>query len=476
MSSDRRNDEGAPMRTLSLAEFHYFVRRRDQHVGTVSTVFGCEEGIPVFARISDYDEIEFHAPKLQTFLSHKHIAWTQGLSREPLEKRMDILRKRVDGFILAAPLRLFNEFEYYEMRDNPRLLSVGFALLRHHHLIPRLAEEVLRADRQVVVPPTFDRDLETAKGLLDRLTAAFPEAAGHLHAMSLAGAAGYYAQNRRHLPMGLKVYSRDARYDIFLLIISKMFWDEMSAAEEEDVDDDQDNKQWLSTMPIDRIVSFDHEVFDEEYEDDDDSVVYNTTEAPAFMTEQRMALHREPVVKCPDDIKALETLSLVFSAIPRCRPVPEGYGLCVDAGSQQTLVGSGGAGAAEMVEMSRSMFCRPPLVTRHFAKEWRRFAVGGQDPVFSDGGIPEFRAEDYTGQMAWVRMLEWRRYLKRCAEYAPNALAVAFLLEMHGSIQSADHFKHWCAALDHCLDNDLLRIEEDEWTTWWDALQSARTT
>ncbi|KKY14009.1 hypothetical protein UCDDS831_g08512 [Diplodia seriata] len=33
---------------------------------------------------------------------------------------------------------------------------------------------------------------------------------------------------------------------------------------------------------------------------------------------------------------------------------------------------------------------------------------GGQDPVFSDGGIPEFRGEDYTGQIAWVHMLEWK--------------------------------------------------------------------
>ncbi|KAL0256619.1 hypothetical protein SLS55_009014 [Diplodia seriata] len=67
---------------------------------------------------------------LKTFISHKHIAWIRGLSREPLEKRMDIIRKRVDGFLLAAPMRLFNEREYYEMSENPRLLSVGFALLR----------------------------------------------------------------------------------------------------------------------------------------------------------------------------------------------------------------------------------------------------------------------------------------------------------------------------------------------------------
>ncbi|KAL1630036.1 hypothetical protein SLS54_000896 [Diplodia seriata] len=54
---------------------------------------------------------------LKTFISHKHIAWIRGLSREPLEKRMDIIRKRVDGFLLAAPMRLFNEREYYEMRS-----------------------------------------------------------------------------------------------------------------------------------------------------------------------------------------------------------------------------------------------------------------------------------------------------------------------------------------------------------------------
>lgn len=136
-----------------------------------------------------------------------------------------IFYQKAASFWFATWKGLFCEFEFFEMREYPPALDAGYALMRHYYLI-HSRSGVLPAERGLI-PDTFDKDLELAEDLLNKLIAAFPEAKESLNPLNVARAAGYYKKFKDNFPYELQGPANDSRYDIYLLKANKKFWMEM---------------------------------------------------------------------------------------------------------------------------------------------------------------------------------------------------------------------------------------------------------
>lgn len=167
------------------------------------------------------------------------VAFVGALSSEDRTKMSDKLKTletKCEGLNRSQASGLFSDFEFHEMIIDPRLLDVGFALMRRTNLIPKSAG--LFPSEEKIITDSFDSDFEKARRLCEDLTKAFPKVKDTLNSLSIARTAGYWVKYEDIFPLALKTKSADARWDIYLVKVSARFWQ----AEGMEVDSSSDDE------------------------------------------------------------------------------------------------------------------------------------------------------------------------------------------------------------------------------------------
>lgn len=393
------------------------------------------------------------------------VAFVGALSSEDRTKMSDKLKTletKCEGLTRSQASGHFSDFEFHEMIIDPRLLDVGFALMRHKNLIPKSAE--LFPSEENIITDSFDSDFEKARRLCEDLTKAFPEVKDTLNSLSIARAAGYWVKYEDTFPLALKTKSTDARWDIYLVKASARFW-QAEGMEGDSSSDDEYNAniyhQEEKLPPSRPRLLFSNKSDITKYAEG-----YDMAEYPEFWTTSRQARH-SVVIRSVEDLKSLTILSLVFSTILD-GPPPTNRDLLETYENYITPVGSlrENPGLRSLDEQEMAIFCQPPLYTKHFNPVMEKHIRDGDNIQLSPLALPHpGNLADFTPYHI-VALSEYRRAIEKCFPFAPNGISVILLTQIMGNLGDLVEFWYWRDALATCIKENWLAIDPKEMESW----------